>query len=276
MKKYIIFNIVILLVLSICTSVSATTDTIVGLKANNYQVKQGDTFKVTLSVSCEKGINGIDTTYAYDTSALELISANLINPSEWENFSQGARITILSNSVSKITNADIYEFTFKVKENATVGAVVKINTGKILFDTDEATNSEIEIEEKSVSITVLDKQPTTDSSGNNGQDESSSDDKNEEGEQVQPPQNDNKNENLEDKNKAEDIQQNGNTENDNKAGDIQQNGNTENNDKNAIDNTIAKDKMPQTGDNMILPMLLIASSLTAISSFIAYRKCKGI
>ena len=194
MKKNIIFNVVILLVISICTSVNAAANAIVTLKADEYQVKQGDTFKVTLSVSCEKGINGIDTTYTYDKTSLELIKAELIGSNKWVDYSQAGSLTILCDSSSKITSADIYEFEFRVKENASVGALAEITIGKTLVDTDEATNSEIEIEAKSINITVLDQKTSSDETVDEPLDEPLGDEKEDGDGQVQPPQSDDKKE----------------------------------------------------------------------------------
>lgn len=102
MKKTIIGIMTILvLILANITVVQAATATAT-LKTSNETVKVGETFTVTLSVSCEDGINGIDCTYSYDEDKLELVSAALKDTTTWASLGSGKDITVISNSETQI------------------------------------------------------------------------------------------------------------------------------------------------------------------------------
>ena len=105
------------------------------LTTSSTSVKQGETFIVTLSVNCEDGINGVDTSYSYDEDKLELVSANVAS-SNWANLGIDSKIQVIVNSTSKLTSENIYVLTFKVKDNASVGDSAKVSINIISKDSD--------------------------------------------------------------------------------------------------------------------------------------------
>lgn len=153
-KKLSIIAIIMLLILSICVNVQADSKATITIKISNEKIKIGDTFTVTLSATCDEGINGIDTTYTYDAEKLELVSANVADANKWVSLGTDNSITVISNTTSKITNSEIYVLTFKIKENVKEGDKIEIATTTIMLDSDAATNSQYTIDGGKVEITV--------------------------------------------------------------------------------------------------------------------------
>lgn len=154
MKTKIITAIIIAIFIMLLSSSSFAASGTVEFKPSTTEVKKGETFTVTLSATSEDGINGIDTKYTYDSEKLELVNEKVADSSNWSNMGASPDITIICNSTQSIKNADIYILTFKVKDNVSSGSTVKIETTKILLDTDAQTDSEVDIASKKIEITV--------------------------------------------------------------------------------------------------------------------------
>ena len=93
--------------------VQAVTAT-ANLNASKSTVKPGEIFNVALSVTCANEINGIITSYSYDTDKLELISGKA-----GTNFASLGENNNIELIVSKtgVTTADVYILEFKTKES---------------------------------------------------------------------------------------------------------------------------------------------------------------
>ena len=154
MKIKIITAIIIAILIMLVASISFAASGTVEFKPSITEVKKGETFTVTLSATSEDGINGIDTKYTYDSEKLELINEKVADSSNWSNMGTSPDITIICNSTQSIKNADIYILTFKVKDNVSSGSTIKIETTKILLDTDAQTDSEVHIPSKKIEIIV--------------------------------------------------------------------------------------------------------------------------
>ena len=131
----------------------AATEPTVTLQADKTEVKAGETFTVTLSATCEDGINGIDTTYTYDTERLELVSANVAS-SNFSSLGTENQITVICNSTESITSSDIYVLTFKVKDGIEVGSTAIVSVSETMIDSDAATNSQHTVAAQEVTITI--------------------------------------------------------------------------------------------------------------------------
>lgn len=261
MKKIIVSIIVLCLILSSISIVNASTGT-VNLTANK-SVKPGETFTVTLSVSCEDGINGVNTTYNYDHNKLELVSANVAN-SNWASLGTDNSITVISNSSSKVTSSDVYVLTFKVKDNAT--GTIKVETSDIMIDSDLAENSSFNVKAKSIDINII-------TNNNPGDDNQGSD---------KPGDNNSGNNNPGDNNSGDNKPGNNNQGNNNQGGSNQGNNNQGGNNQgstngstNKNDNTTVTDtKLPKTGDvNLVLVTSIGIAVASAIGFFV---KAKSI
>ena len=283
MKKIIISIIVLCLVLSSISIVNASTGT-VNLIANNKTVKPGETFTVTVSVSCVDGINGINTTYNYDQDKLEFVSAKVSNDN-WANLGTNNSITVISNSTSKITSSDIYVLTFKVKDNATAG-IAKVGTSDIMIDSDLAENSSFNVSAKSIDINIItdnnqgDNNPGDNNPGDNNPGDNNPGDNN--------PGDNNPGDNNPGDNNPGDNNPGDNNPGDNKPGDNNPGDNNpgdnkpednkpEDNkpgDNEGKDSTITDTKLPQTGDvNLIL---ILGIGISSIAATIFLIKLKSV
>ena len=154
LKIFIINIMAIIIILMLSSAVSAATGT-VEFKPNTNEVKKGEEFTVTLSANSEEGINGLNTSYAYDTEKLELVSEGLVDSAKWTNMETSPNIFIICNSSQSIKSADLYSIRFKVKDNVSAGDKITIQTTEILLDTDaQQTDSSIMIPLKKIEITV--------------------------------------------------------------------------------------------------------------------------
>ncbi len=283
MKKIIISIIVLCLVLSSVSIVNASTGT-VNLIANNKTVKPGETFTVTVSVSCVDGINGINTTYNYDQDKLEFVSAKVSNDN-WANLGTNNSITVISNSTSKITSSDIYVLTFKVKDNATAG-IAKVGTSDIMIDSDLAENSSFNVSAKSIDINIItDNNPGDNNPGDNNPGDNKPGDNNP---GDNKPGDNNPGDNKPGDNKPGDNNPGDNKPGDNKPGDNKPGDNKpgdnnpgDNNpgdnkpgDNEGKDSTITDTKLPQTGEvNLIL---ILGIGISSIAATIFLIKLKSV
>lgn len=140
----------IILLTLISTSFAATGD--IELTASNKKVKRGETFTITIKVTSEDGINGIMADYSYDDTYLELQDKKAKD--NWLDFSSDNTLVFMTNSESKITEVDILEFTFKVKETAEIGNSTQIKLTDATIDTDLSEDSKVDISDKTILITI--------------------------------------------------------------------------------------------------------------------------
>lgn len=153
-KKLISLAIIVMLILVGATISQAATGATATLKVDKATVKPGETFTVTLSITCQDGINGVDTTYSYDKNKLELVSASVKDTASWSSLGTDNQITVICNSTSKITDADVFVLTFKVKDGVVNGTTADISTTDLLVDSDAATDSEKTVKALKTTVTV--------------------------------------------------------------------------------------------------------------------------
>ena len=164
-KLSIILITIFLVLANVVTSYAATAT--VELNVDKAELKVGETFTVTLSANCSDGINGVITTFSYDTKKLEYVSESVVDTSNYAfgGNKDAKEIFVYCTSTDSIQNADIYALTFKVKEGATVGSKAKISIAETTLDSDSETNSEHILEEQEISVTIIEEtedKPTED------------------------------------------------------------------------------------------------------------------
>lgn len=152
-RKLMIIVFTMLFILANIITCYAATEPTVTLQADKTEVKAGENFTVTLSATCEDGINGIDTTYTYDTERLELVSANVAS-SKFSSLGIDNQITVICNSSESITSSDIYVLTFKVKDGIEVGSTAIVSISETMIDSDAATDSQHTVAAQEVTITI--------------------------------------------------------------------------------------------------------------------------
>lgn len=153
MKKIMLIFILLVVFMVVSTVTVKASNETAELKLSSSIVKPGETFTLKLSATCSDGINGIYTKIIYDEDKLEFIEGEVAD-SNLISLGAGTEITVISNSNSKITTADIYVLKFKVKSDVSTGSIANISTEEIGIDSDAATNSETKIDSKSVSVKI--------------------------------------------------------------------------------------------------------------------------
>lgn len=239
MKKLLtaILSIMTIFVFGIALTVNAVSATVT-LKVDKTEVNPGDTFTVTVSGSCEDGINGLSGSLSYDKNQLELVSAKVADD-KWSNLGQNSdgdiEIAIIANS-DNVKTADVFKVTFKVKENIGIGTTIKVTPKDIILDSFATENSQHnDTGAKEVLVTVKEKI----TAGDKTQGSTTTGDKTQ-----------------------------GNTS----TGDKTEYKNIEN--KNATQSQAKT--MPYTGTNMFIIMLVVAVVIVAIVSYVSYKRYKNI
>ncbi len=274
-KKIITSIMIIATILFSVNFVNAATGS-VNLNASSTSVKPGDTFTVTVSVNCEDGINGIQTTYSYDETKLELKSANVAS-TNWSSLGVGNAIEVISTSTSKLTSEDIYVLTFQVKATAEVGTTATVSIGETTVDSDLPVSSDPKFTEgaKTVTINIVSEPTTGGDTGNQDVD-----DPNDDNGGNQPTTPDDNGGTTGDQNGNTQTgttgNQNSNTQNGNTGS---QSSNTQNNsaNKNTSTNTstktdVANGKLPKTGESDVILMFIELASVCVMVSYIKMKK----
>lgn len=141
MKKVTFIYFTILFILIIFTASVYANQNQITLSSENKNLKIGDEFVSTITISADKTINGIEFSLNYDTDAFELESVNIKDTENYALFNSSAEsIDILSlkgNNVPLV--ADI---SFKVTDSAkTNNYTISTSDIKINFLEDESTQS---------------------------------------------------------------------------------------------------------------------------------------
>ena len=152
-KLFLICIIVILILFS--TTVNADSKATAKFVTDKTEVNVGDTFTITINVSCEDGINGMSAKYSFDEEKLELVSKNIGD--KFSDLSSAGEIVVIANEQTIVKEANICTFTFKVKDGTTTGINAEVKFTDIIVDSDAEENSEITIENQSISIKISEK-----------------------------------------------------------------------------------------------------------------------
>lgn len=153
--KILILALMLILTSALTLTVNAA-DATVTLNSNKSKVNVGDTFEVTMNVSCEEGINGLQGTVDYDKTKLELVNIAIVDTTKWINMGENAELAIIHNSSDTEKSADIVKVTLKVKDTAQIGTA-KVTISDIVVDSDAASNSMKQIGIKEVEVSVVEK-----------------------------------------------------------------------------------------------------------------------
>ena len=272
--KVLIAGAVTVFTMAISSCTFAATGT-VDFKASTNQVKKGDTFTVTLSAQTEDGINGVDTKYTYNSEKLELVSSTLSDSTKWTNLGSGQDITVISNSEQSVKNANLYVLKFKVKDNASVGDILKVETNEILLDTDAQENSEVSIGAKKVEVTVIEssseepkqEEPGTKTDEPEKQEESGT--KTDEPEKQEEPGT-----KTDEPTKSEEIKKESD-DSTTKSGEVKEaQTKTITTEDNKVEENVATKKLPKTGVNHIV--FIVATLLVLVGGIVFFKKDKSL
>ena len=169
MVKKIILTITALVAILFSVNIVNAASGRVDIRTSATTVKPGDTFTATISVNCPDGINGINTTYNYDSSKLELVEKKVANSENFSDMSGGRNgvVEIIANKPN-LTSENMYMLTFKVKDNAQEGTTATINTGDIKVNSLDKSSNFIEpAKTANINITTATQSPSEGNQGNN-------------------------------------------------------------------------------------------------------------
>lgn len=162
-KKLTIIGMIVFLIIANCITVYAGAHSAT-LQAEKTEVKAGENFTVKIKIATPDGINGVVTTYSYDTEKLELVSKKVLD-SNFTNLGGATanEIALMFNpedpsNFTEVTETDIYELTFKVKEGVTAGSTATITLGQTELTTLATTNYEHTLPGDEITITVAEEE----------------------------------------------------------------------------------------------------------------------
>lgn len=170
MIKKILSSIILLTAILFSVNIVNAASGRADITTSATSVKPGDTFTVTLSANSQDGVFGVQTTYNYDSSKLDLVKAEVAS-NKYIDMSGGKSgvVEIMSNSQEKFTSENVYVLTFKVKDNAQIGSTATIATGDIKVSGDKSGTGFTEAA-KSIAVNISTTTQTVPgtSNGNNG------------------------------------------------------------------------------------------------------------
>ena len=170
MIKKILSSIILLTAILFSVNIVNAASGRADITTSATSVKPGDTFTVTLSANSQDGVFGVQTTYNYDSSKLDLVKAEVAS-NKYIDMSGGKSgvVEVMSNSQEKFTSENVYVLTFKAKDNAQIGSTATIATGDIKVSGDKSGTGFTETA-KSATVNISGTTQTTPgtNNGNNG------------------------------------------------------------------------------------------------------------
>lgn len=157
MQKQIKILMLVVALIMACTLTVNAADATASLNLSSAEVHKGDTFTVTLNVSCEEGINGLQGDFSYDADKLELVSLEVVDTTKWFNLGENLKLEVIHSSSDTETSADIVKATLKVKDTAEIGTKAKIAVTDLVLDSDATSNSTKQIGTKEIEVSIVEK-----------------------------------------------------------------------------------------------------------------------
>lgn len=224
MKNVVKIILIVLVIMSLCTTVQAVGNCKIDLQPVKVEVKKGDEVAINVNISnikAEKGIIAMTATMEYDKNSFEFVK---VEGKKWTTpffNEENGKLAVDCNDYT-ISDETMFEIVFKVKETNAIKKTITIKDIVLSNGIEDinTTNASTTISVRNDSVTPV--PPDTDNpdenqGGNQGGNQSNNQDNNSNGSEVE-----NSNQNQDDKN--------------------------ENNNK--IDNTVSNEKLPHTGGKL--------------------------
>lgn len=155
MKKKLVFFMILLLILCSSVTIVQAAGEKITFEPSTNQLKQGETFTVTLHGESSDGINMITVNYHYDEEKLELVNYRLPDGyTDWTGEGKDELVMMITNG-DIITSTDS-KLTFKVKEDAT-DSETGIKFEQIGMDTFANSNHRFHFDDSEISIKIGEK-----------------------------------------------------------------------------------------------------------------------
>ena len=274
-KKIAILTMVLLYIIFCRIPIFAVTAT-ANLNPSKLKVKPGETFTVTLSVTCQDGINGVTgITYNYDNDKLDLVSEK--NGNNFFSLMNGNSIDIMSNSTEKIVKADVYLLEFKAKKTITSQTTVNISVDDLWVDSDIATDSGTTVKGINTTVTIKPEENSNNNTQENTNNTPDNTNNTQENTNNTPENTNNTPES------ANNITENTNntTENTTNTANSKVTQNTKSDANNgktdvAVDLTKSNSKLPHTGIKRIITVAILIIAMISCAIYMTYRKYNNI
>ena len=245
------------------------------LSASNSNLKPGDTFTITMTATFENGINGIygkeendGIKINYDNNKLELINRGAIDLTDINSGKD--TIALIYTASNKIISANIYTWTFKVKQEITEGET-EISINDIILE----DLSGMKFENVSKVLTAQINKPSSNENNDNNNEEEINNNNN----------NNNSNNNTigntiinGNNNNRINSNTNNSTINNNKQNTTNTNksSNTTTIQSKTKDSTTANTILPKTGFAITVGIILFALTIYAVVAYRKYKKFEEI
>lgn len=235
-------KIVLLLIIFVLSSTlnvfadNGATNAEVRFTTTTKELKVGETVEITLVAKCETGISGLDSTLSWDKTKLELTNQSQLESTTMSGVDESTGKFKLSVFASTETSdeVELVKVSFKVLETATPGEELNIALSDIeLYDNNVDT---VNIEDKTVTLTVADKETPKDDDEEN------------------PPKDDDE----ETPSKDDDEEQ------------------QKDDDKKKEDTTEADKEINHAGIEEVIPIVIVAIALVTIALYVKSKKYNGI
>ena len=262
-RKQIVALVLFIILLFTITNVSQAVDygATMNFAASNNTLKVGDTFSLTLSLASVTNVEGVATVHAkieFDNQILRLDSCEALNSWSAPSYNEANQEFVTERSDVMAPTGEIIKFNFTVlaepENNSTTISVTN-------FDVAD-TNNQINVPDVTATLTVNpsstedpDQNPDDNPDQNPDQNPDDNPDQNPGDDQDDPT----------DRPVGPDI----NTGDDDKDTPV-----TGNN--SGKDDTVAVDKIPQTGVSIVLPLAIVLGIVVAIAIYARNKKIKDV
>lgn len=164
MKRILISMLTLFFIISMITTVNATSGSI-NVSSSSNQVIKGKTFTVTLTGTADLPIDGMYTKFNYDKNALEITSTTA-GENYGNNSSEGEILVTNNSSTTSPTSATLYTITFKVLDNANVDSTTISFSESALHLNEEGTVKDSPASIDSVTVNIKSDNTTIDNKDN--------------------------------------------------------------------------------------------------------------
>lgn len=120
MKKIICMILCVLLLSALAATAFAAGSATITLTPSKEAVAHGEEVTVTVSITDVANCKSAGIAVAYDTDALEMVSGECLVSGIISDFDVSSGVGVWTNTSTITLSGDIYRFTFRVKENASI------------------------------------------------------------------------------------------------------------------------------------------------------------
>ena len=261
------------------TTIYAATPTFsTQLTADKTSVTRSSEITVTLKLkdfaNMGDGLYACFAELEYDKNYFEELTAtSLKGAGTWSTptFNPANNQLTTDSGTGVKTESEVFTVTFKVKADAPIG------TTNIRVKNFQASEGDADLNannDATITVRVVEENTTNDDNNNNGQNNNTNDNNSNNNGQNNNT-NDNNSNNNGQNNNTNDNNSNNNGQNNN-TNNNNSNNNAQNNNASAQDNTQSTNKLPQTGENVVIFAGILIVIVAGVIAYLKYQKYRGI